>query len=783
MKQKLLFIFALLCTVAQGAWAETYDQEITLNQEYMGELKDVYVTANQHWLINGGANIFRHRIVIGNGATVTLSYVNINSDGAVTEGNYAGITCEGNATIILEGNNYVKGFYREYPGIQAAKNTSGVGDEYTLTIQGEGSLNVSSNSNSTPYPIAPAIGGPAFGACGNIDIQGGTITATGGSSSAGIGCGPSAAGSPNCPSSCGNITISGGNVTATGGQYAAGIGAGHGSAGIRSTCGNITISGGTVTATGGQGASGIGGSSYWGDCGDITITMGVTSVSSTMGSGSATKSIGSDKNCGTVTIGGVVYPDGISTSPYTFISLPNATAAITAGNGTTLGGTLGNNVKISVADDATVTLSGVSINANGGWTTGDYAGITCLGDATLILQGENTVKGFNAYYSGIQPAKYDGEGKYTLTIQGSGSLNASSNGNGTGIGGGGDHLVINSGIITATGGNNAAGIGGDDQGTCYSITINGGTVTATGGTDAAGIGSKGGGGCGAITINGGTVTATGGENAAGIGSGHGGGCGDITIENTVTSVTATKGTNAYNCIGKGYESVSCGTITIGGTEYWGWYEGYSWIYNGIGDELLHKNSLVYLKANSDGNGNYWTTYYSDANHYQAPEGTQVFKVNLVGTTLTLGEITSGVVNSAEGVVLKSSSANYFLTSTTSSPEILAEYEGNSLKGTMSLISNPGNAYVLNMKSAGVGFYKLKSTGTIGAHKAYLIDDTPEPGTGGAREYFLFDETTVIKSMHNSQSIMHRDVYDLQGRKVAQPSKGLYIVNGKKVVIK
>ena len=777
MKQKLVFIFALLCTVAQGVWADGYDQEITLSQEYMGVLKDVNVTAGQHWLIQGGASPFRHRIVIGNGATVTLSYVNINGDGA-SDNNEAGITCEGNATIILEGNNNVKGFNREYPGILAAKNTSGVGDEYTLTIQGEGSLNVSSNGNGSLDPIAPAIGGPAFGACGNIDIQGGTITATGGSSSAGIGCGPSAAGSEvNYPSSCGNITISGGNVTATGGQYAAGIGAGHGSAGIRSTCGNITISGGTVTATGGQGASGIGGSSYWGDCGDITITMGVTRVSSTMGSGSATKSIGSDANCGTVTIGGVVYPNNISASPYTFISLPNATAAITAANGTTLGGTLGNNVKISVADDATVTLSGVSINANGGWTTGDYAGITCLGDATLILQGENTVKGFNAYYSGIQPAKYDGEGKYTLTIQGSGSLNASSNGKGVGIGGRCDHVVINSGIITATGGTNAAGIGGDDQGTCYSITINGGTVTAIGGSDAAGIGSNTG-GCGAITINGGTITATGGENAAGIGSGHGGGCGDITIANTVTSVTATKGTSAYNCIGKGYESVTCGTITIGGTEYWGWYEGYGWIYNGAGDELLHKNSLVYLKANADDSGNYWTTYYSDANHYQAPAGTQVFKVNLVGTTLTLGEITSGVVNSDEGVVLKSSSANYFLTSTTASTEVAGAYSGNSLAGTMTEITTTGenNYYVLGGGDAGVGFYKLSSSGTIGAHKAYLVSNA------SAREYFLFDEATGIKAIE--QTIWSNDrYYDLQGRPVAQPTKGLYIKDGKKYVKK
>jgi hypothetical protein len=778
MKKKLLFILALLWTVAQGAWADGYDKEITLNQEYMGELKDVYVTAGQHWIIYGGGNIFYHRIVIGNGATVTLSYVNINRDGAANSGDFAGITCDGDATIILEGNNYVKAFNRQYPGIQAAEAG------YTLTIKGEGSLNVSSIDD----PIAPGIGGPAFGSCGNIEIQGGTITATGGRSAAGIGCGPSAAGSPNCPSSCGNITISGGNVTAMGGQHAAGIGAGHGSAGIRSTCGNITISGGTVTATGGQGASGIGGSSYWGDCGDITITMGVTKVAATMGA-TATKSIGSDKNCGTVTIGGVVYPDGISASPYTFISLPNATAPITAENGTTLGGTLGSNVKISAADGATVTLSGVSINANGGWTTGDYAGITCLGDATLILQGENSVKGFNANYPGIQPAKqeeYEGD-KYTLTIQGSGSLNASSNGSGAGIGGRCDHVVINSGIINATGGNNAAGIGGDSRGTCYSVTINGGTITATGGTDAAGIGSNGGGGCGAITINGGTVTATGGTNAAGIGSGYDGDCGDITIANTVTSVTATKGTSAYNSIGKGYKSVTCGTITIGGTVYWDWYEGYGWIYNGIGEELLHKNSLVFLKANADGNGNYWTTYYCDLGHYQVPEGTQVFKVALAGSTLTLGKIESGIVNSDEAVVLKSTSANYFLTSTASSPEVLAEYDGNSLVGTMAQIANPGNAYVLSKGEAGVGFYKLKSTGTIGAHKAYLV------AAAGAREYFLFDELTGIEAihnsqftMHNSQCTMHNDVYDLQGRRVngnGNVKKGLYIVNGKKVVIR
>lgn len=776
MKKKVLFFFALLCTVAQGAWADGYNRSINLN----GYNEDVTVTAGEHWEIYySGLGVFKHRIIIQDGATVTLSSVKINSDCSVTAGDdagnggYAGITCLGDATIILVGENIVKGFNRQYPGIQAAKRT-GEGAEYTLTIKGTGSLSVSSNSNANP--IAPGIGGPAFGSCGNIEIQGGTIIATGGGSSAGIGCGPSASGDPS-GSSCGNITISGGNVTATGGEFAAGIGAGYGISGLRSTCGNITITGGTVSATGGNYASGIGGSSSYGDCGDITITMGVTSVSATMGAG-ATKSIGSDKNCGTVTIGGVVYPNGISTSSFTFIPLPNVTSSLTAVNGTMLRGTLPNNAKISIADGATVTLSDVNINADGGWTSGDYAGITCLGDATLILEGENSVKGFHENYPGIQAAKRIGEGdKYTLTIQGTGSLNASSNnGSGAGIGSGCDNIVINSGIINATGGNNGAGIGSGPQGYCNNITINGGTVTATGGTNAAGIGSSDDGGCGNITINGGTVTATGGTYAAGIGCGNKTSCGNIIIAESVTSVTATKGTDARNSIGRGYQS-NCGTITIGGTQYWGWYDGYGWMYNNDGEKYLKCNSLVYLKANADGKGNYWTTYYSDVNHYQAPSETQVFKVMLDGSTLTLDKIESGIVNSDEGVVLKSTSPNYFLTSTTASTEVVGAYEGNSLEGTMSLITNPGNVYVLNYTDDnGVGFYKLSSTGTIGAHKAYLVSNA------GAREYFLFDEATGIEAIeHSTLNIEH--YYDLQGRVVTQPAKGLYIKDGKKYIKK
>jgi hypothetical protein len=86
--------------------------------------------------------------------------------------------------------------------------------------------------------------------------------------------------------------------------------------------------------------------------------------------------------------------------------------------------------------------------------------------------------------------------------------------------------------------------------------------------------------------------------------------------------------------------------------------------------------------------------------------------------------------------------------------------------------------------SGDTFVPITSAGNIPAGKAIIpMDAIP----AGARDFkFVFEddgETTAISSMHNSQCTMHNEYFDLQGRRVAQPTKGLYIVNGRKVVIK
>ena len=227
---------------------------------------------------------------------------------------------------------------------------------------------------------------------------------------------------------------------------------------------------------------------------------------------------------------------------------------------------------VTIASGATVRMWNTTISVTSG------PGIKCSGNATIILDGTNTVTTTATDYPGILP----GSSGTTLTIQGSGSLTATGSFGGSGIG---------SGSIASDGSCN----------TCGNITISGGTITAIGGNSAAGIGS----GtifntgsdytpstCGDILINGGTVTATGGSCATAIGGGNFGRCGRITITDGVTRVTANKSADSPSSYsigrGDGITYSTCGTVTIGGTVY---YDGTNF-QNG-GDTYLATSPLTY----------------------------------------------------------------------------------------------------------------------------------------------------------------------------------------------
>ncbi len=206
-----------------------------------------------------------------------------------------------------------------------------------------------------------------------------------------------------------------------------------------------------------------------------------------------------------------MYPINVTMTQGNVIDLSKLTADCTAQNGDMLTGKLGNNYQVSIAAGATVTLNGASINYDSyPVLSGAFAGITCLGNATLIISGTDYVKGLNSGYPGI----FVPSGS-TLTITGSGTLFALGHDNGAGIGSGRSDTAVKD---------------------CGNIVIQGGTIWATGGSGAAGIGS------GAGTS----------ENSSS--------CGSITIKSSVTHVYATAGTGAES-IGNGDHS-TCGTIII-----------------------------------------------------------------------------------------------------------------------------------------------------------------------------------------------------------------------------
>lgn len=103
-------------------------------------------------------------------------------------------------------------------------------------------------------------------------------------------------------------------------------------------------------------------------------------------------------------------------------------------------------------------------------------------------------------------------------------------------------------------------------------------------------------------------------------------------------------------------------------------------------------------------------------------------------------------------------------------------EGNLLKISD---SNTGNGVYVLAKPAGkeIGFYKWTG-GSLGAGRVYLDTTTAAPDFIG-----LGSETTGIAAVTNNAQTTTGGVYNLQGQRVSQPTKGLFIVNGKKVVVK
>lgn len=120
--------------------------------------------------------------------------------------------------------------------------------------------------------------------------------------------------------------------------------------------------------------------------------------------------------------------------------------------------------------------------------------------------------------------------------------------------------------------------------------------------------------------------------------------------------------------------------------------------------------------------------------------------------------------------------NFFCVDWTGS--VASPVVNNGLVGTFAEINAPKNDNTMVL--SGNKLYTVDSDVKVGANKAY-IDLTMVNNNARGTVFISFDEITGIKTVSETQNA--GKIYDLSGREVTKPAKGIYVIDGKKVIIK
>lgn len=172
--------------------------------------------------------------------------------------------------------------------------------------------------------------------------------------------------------------------------------------------------------------------------------------------------------------------------------------------------------------------------------------------------------------------------------------------------------------------------------------------------------------------------------------------------------------------------------------------------------------------------------YATTNNVVVPEDENVkvmtVKVNAAGTAIELNEVKAGtVIPAGRGILVKAPAGNCDFVVTSDKG---TELTSNNLVAATSDVTSDGTKYfALTKIGEKVGFALVEKDVVIPAGKAYL-----EVSKGTAAKFFSLDgEATGINSVKTAKA--DGAYYTLEGVKTTKPVKGLYIHNGKKIVVK
>ena len=218
-----------------------------------------------------------------------------------------------------------------------------------------------------------------------------------------------------------------------------------------------------------------------------------------------------------------------------------------------------------------------------------------------------------------------------------------------------------------------------------------------------------------------------------------------------------------------------------------------WIYTtkssgnvALGNINLYTNDVVKVKLAASGYASFCSSYpllLTPTAEYAAYAVTATS-----GSTVTFSKIT-GAVPAATPFILYGEGLGGTFIDLPVTTAATTPVDGNMLEGTLvpTAITTVNGEYT-NFGLSGGKFVKIND-GTLPANKAYLPILTANlPSGGGASEFtFVFDdedgETTGVNEVRGQKEDVRGEFYNLNGQRVDQPTKGLYIVNGKKVIIK
>lgn len=195
------------------------------------------------------------------------------------------------------------------------------------------------------------------------------------------------------------------------------------------------------------------------------------------------------------------------------------------------------------------------------------------------------------------------------------------------------------------------------------------------------------------------------------------------------------------------------------------------------EEVTYPNTITFNKAQNINGVSYIATFSAPFATI-IPANVKAYYVSAKGTEATMTAIDAKAIPANQGVILTSESGAA-ATMVPAAGETAATITGNQLGHSAGADKalTVGEGYILGNGSEGTAFYPCKA-GSLPINKAYLL------GNGGESAIAMnFGNAVTGINTIAAPASAKAPIFDLSGRRVVKATKGLYIQNGKKVIVK